>query len=51
MSIFGWSPVSVFRKATILAFSLLVNCLPSYSLPIVSTASDSVAAAPSWKYG
>src|SRR5690606_15413876 len=47
----GCSPVSVFRNATMSAFSCSVKCRPSCSRPITSTASDSVFAAPSWKYG
>ena len=45
----GWSPVSVFRKATMSAFSSGVNFLPSCRRPMVSTACVSVSAAPSWK--
>ena len=40
----GWSPVSVFRKATILVLSSCMNCLPSWKRPMTSTASVRVAA-------
>ncbi|CSC87683.1 Uncharacterised protein [Vibrio cholerae] len=45
----GCSPVKVCKKATILPFSSSVNLRPSCKRPMISTASLSVAASPSWK--